>query len=117
MKTMKNTVTLVGHLGSDVQFYTLNTGRKLARVSLATNEYYHDKAGNRQSHTEWHLLAGWGGVAEYMERLQLTKGTQVCVEGKLVHRSYEDKNGNTRTQSEIMVLEIAAPSGIHTRAA
>jgi single-strand DNA-binding protein len=109
MQTMKNSVTLMGYLGSDVQCFTLSTGRKVARVSLATNEYYKDKAGERAQHTEWHNLTAWGSVAERMER-QLTKGTQVIIDGKLVHRSYEDKNGNTRYLSEIIVGSFLTPA-------
>jgi single-strand DNA-binding protein len=102
MQTMKNSVSLMGYLGSDVQSFTLNTGRKVAKARLATNEYYKDKNGQRAQHTEWHNLTGWGPVADRMEK-QLSKGMQVVVEGKLVHRSYEDKNGNTRYMSEIVV--------------
>ena len=108
MQTMKNSVSLMGYLGSDVQCLTLSTGRKVARVRLATNEYYKTKSGEKAQHTEWHNLAAWGGLAERMEK-QLTKGTQVVVEGKLVHRSYEDKNGNTRYQSEIVVSSFLTP--------
>ena len=110
MQTMKNSVMLMGYLGSDVQIFTLNTGRKLAKVSLATNEFFKTKNGELSKHTEWHNLAGWGPVAERMEK-QLAKGTQVIVEGKLTHRSYEDKNGNTRYQSEIIVSSFVAPKG------
>ncbi len=105
---MKNSVSLIGHLGSDVQTHTLSTGRKVARVSLATNEFYKDKSGERIQHTEWHNLTAWGNVAERMEQ-QLTKGTQVVIEGKLVHRSYEGKDGNTRYLSEIIVKGFVAP--------
>jgi single-strand DNA-binding protein len=102
MQTMKNTVSLTGHLGSDVQLYTLSTGRKVAKVRLATNEFYTDKSGERAKHTEWHNIIGWGTLAEQMEK-QLAKGTKVMIEGKLVHRSYQDKNGKTRYLSEIIV--------------
>lgn len=108
MQTMKNSVTLMGYLGSDVQMTTLSTGRKVARLSLATNEYYKTKSGERASHTEWHRLTAWGALAERMEK-QLNKGTQVIVEGKLVHRSYQDKEGLTRYQSEIVVSSFLTP--------
>lgn len=100
----------MGYLGSDVQLHTLSTGRKVGRVRLATNEYYTDKAGERQQHTEWHNLTGWGGVAEHMERIGLTKGMQVFIEGKLAHRAYDDKNGNKRYLSEIVISEIVVPT-------
>ena len=105
---MKNSVSLMGYLGSDIQLYTLSTGRKVAKVRLATNEYYTDKSGERSKHTEWHNLTGWGTVAEQMEK-QLTKGTKVIIDGKLVHRSYQDKNGKTRYLSEIIVASFLTP--------
>jgi single-strand DNA-binding protein len=108
MQTMKNSVSLMGYLGSDVQCLTLSTGRKVARARLATNEYFKTKSGERSQHTEWHNLTAWGALAERMEK-QLAKGTQVVVEGKLVHRSYEDRNGNTRYQSEIVVSSFLTP--------
>jgi len=113
MQTMKNSVSLMGYLGTDVQSFTLSTGRKLARVSLATNEYFTSKSGERSQNTQWHNLTGWGSVAERMEQ-QLTKGALVIVEGRLVHRSYEDKNGNTRYLSEIVVGTFLAPKGSPT---
>lgn len=109
MQTMKNSVQLVGRPGTDVECTTLSTGRKVAKVRLATNEYYKDKNGERVQHTEWHNLTGWGPVAELMERL-LVKGQTVVIEGKMTHRSYEDKSGNTRYFSEIVVRSIEAPN-------
>ena len=99
----------MGRLGSDVQCFTLSSGRKVARVSLATNEYFKDKSGERNKHTEWHNLTAWGSLAERMEK-QLTKGAQVVIEGKLVHRSFQDKKGNTRYQSEIVVSSFVSPT-------
>ena len=105
---MKNSVSLMGYLGSDVQLFTLSTGRKVAKTRLATNEYFKTKSGERSQHTEWHNLTAWGPLAERMEK-QLAKGVQVVIEGKLVHRSYEDKSGNTRYQSEIVVSSFLTP--------
>jgi len=92
----------MGNLGSDVQLTTLSTGRKVARVSVATSDYRKDKDGNVQKQTQWHNLVGWGSRAESMTQY-LTKGMYVLIQGKLVHRSYEDKNGVTRYLSEIVV--------------
>jgi len=109
MTTMKNTVSLIGYLGSDVQCFTLSTGRKVARVSLATNTFYNDNNGERVKRTEWHNLTGWGSVAERMEE-KLSKGSYIVLEGKLVHRSYTDKDGNKRYLSEIVVTQFLSPS-------
>lgn len=110
MKTMKNTVSLMGYLGSDIQFHTTKSGRKVAHVRLATNEYYKDKAGERAERTDWHNIKGWGPIAERMERLKLGKGSQVFIEGKLTHRTYEDKDGVKRYVSEVVIAEIVATS-------
>jgi single-strand DNA-binding protein len=108
MKSMKNSVSLIGFLGSDVQCHTLSSGRKVARVSLATNEFYTDKSGQRVQQTEWHNLTAWGKLADRMEE-QLEKGAMVIIEGKLVHRSYDDRNGNKRYLSEILVSGFLQP--------
>jgi single-strand DNA-binding protein len=108
MTTMKNSVSLIGHLGTAVQTFTLSTGRKVARVSLATNEFYKNKAGELVKRTEWHKLSAWGPVAEYMEKLE--KGMRVVIDGKLVHRSYSDKDGHQRYLSEIIVGSFIGPS-------
>ncbi|MDX1476242.1 MAG: single-stranded DNA-binding protein [Saprospiraceae bacterium] len=102
MREMKNSVTLMGNLGSDVQLTTLSSGTKVARVAVATNEYRRDQEGNVQRHTQWHNLVGWGSRAESMAEY-LTKGMYVLIQGKLTHRSYEDKEGNTRYLSEVVV--------------
>jgi single-strand DNA-binding protein len=116
MTTMKNSVSLIGYLGSDVQCLALSTGRKVARVSLATNEYYRDKTGERTKRTEWHNLAAWGSVAERMER-DLVKGMRIVIDGKLVHRSYSDKNGKKRYLSEIIVASFLKPAPTQATAA
>ena len=102
MQQMKNNVTLMGNLGSDIQLTTLDTGKKIARVSIATNDYRRDKEGEIQQFTQWHNLVGWDRCAESMEEY-LSKGMYVLISGKLVHRSYEDKDGNTRYLSEVVV--------------
>lgn len=109
MQTMKNSVTLIGFLGTDIQCHTLSSGRKVAHVSLATNEYYTDKNGQRVQQTEWHNLTAWGSMAERMER-QLAKGSMVIIEGKLTHHSYENLNGEKRQRSEIIVSSFMHPT-------
>lgn len=92
----------MGNLGSDVEITTLSSGTKVARVAIATNEYWRDEEGTFQKKTQWHNLVGWGPRAESMANM-LSKGTYVLIQGKLVHRSYESKDGVTRYLSEIVV--------------
>lgn len=97
---MINKVTLVGHLGQAPEVRTLESGRSVARLSVATNENYQDKAGQWQTVTEWHNIVIWGDAAERAVR-QLKKGMLVYIEGKLTNRSWQDQEGNTRRVTEI----------------
>lgn len=105
MNTLKNSVQLIGHIGKDVELKSLDNGSKLARITLATNEYYKDAKGEKQQDTQWHNVTAWGKLAEHMTST-LTKGNEVAIQGKLVYRSYEDKNGVTRYVSEIVANEF-----------
>jgi single-strand DNA-binding protein len=106
MKTMQNAVTLGGNLGSDIEITRVGAGKRLARTSLATNEYYKDKDGASQKRTQWHDLVAWDSTADRMHR-DLTKGSYVVIHGKLVNREYLDRNGTTRAVSEIVVREFS----------
>ena len=108
MQQMQNRVTLIGHLGSDIQVSTAGENRKVARVSLATNDYRKLENGEFKQTTQWHRVVGWGPKAEQMEKV-LSKGSYVIVYGRLVHRSFEDKDGNTRYVSEVVVREFDTP--------
>ena len=105
MNNLKNSVTLIGHLGKDPEVKVLENGTTLARVTIATNDTYKNSKGEKVIETQWHNLIGWGKTAELMDRL-LRKGSEVAVRGKLVHRSYEDKEGQTRYLSEIIIGEF-----------
>lgn len=105
MKTISNSVRLVGHLGRDVDVKTFDNGKKMAQVSIATNESYVNKDGERVKEVQWHRLVGWGKVADLMERF-FVKGKQVAVEGKLVHREYTDKDGVKRQVTEISIRDF-----------
>ena len=87
--TLRNKVQLIGNLGSDPEVLTLESGRKLAKFSLATNESYRDNKGERQTNTQWHQVVAWGKTAELIETY-VGKGKEVAVEGKLATRSWED---------------------------
>jgi single-strand DNA-binding protein len=105
MNTLRNSVQLVGHLGKDPEISNLAQGKKLARVSLAYNEFYTSGNGEKVSNTHWFNLVAWESTAAYMEK-HLAKGNQVMVKGRLSSRTYEDKNGGTRSITEIIVSEV-----------
>ncbi len=105
MNTLRNKVQLVGNLGKDPETITLESGRKLAKFSLATNENYKDANGHKQTKTDWHSLIAWGKTAEIIEKY-VTKGKEVAIEGKLTTRSYETKEGENRYVTEVVVNEI-----------
>ncbi|MBM3913128.1 MAG: single-stranded DNA-binding protein [Sphingomonadales bacterium] len=119
MGNIRNQVRLIGNLGRDPEFREISSGRKMARFSLATNDYYYGDQGEKIAETQWHQLVAWGKLAEVSERL-LHKGSELVVDGKLNTRSYTDKEGNRRSYTEVVVLEMAlmdrkASSGETTR--
>ena len=105
MNKLKNQVQLIGHLGKDPEIVDLQDGKKLAKVSIATNESYTNKTGEKVEDTQWHNLIAWRAMAELFEKY-LKKGSYVAVEGKLQQRSYEDKEGKTRYMTEVNVQEL-----------
>lgn len=105
MNGIRNSVTLIGFLGKDAEVINTPTGKTLANVSLATNDSYRNKEGERISTTEWHRCIAWGKLAEIMGNL-CKKGKEVAVRGKLTYRSYQDKNGNPRSLPQIVVQEF-----------
>ncbi len=105
MYALKNKVQLIGNLGNAPEVKTTESGKKLARFSVATNESYRNANGEKVTETTWHNLVAWGKVAEIAEKY-LTKGKEVAVEGKLINRSYTDKDGNKKYVTEVEVNEI-----------
>ncbi|MCD2421169.1 single-stranded DNA-binding protein [Niabella pedocola] len=112
MYTIKNKVQLIGHLGSAPEVKAIASGKKMARFSLATNESYKNTKGEKVTETQWHNLVVWGKLADIAAKY-LEKGREVAVEGKLVNRQYEDKNGQKRYYAEIQVQELLLLSGGH----
>ena len=105
MKNIKNKVQLIGNLGIDPEIKELSNGRKMAKFSLATSDYYTDSTGNKIKETHWHNIVAWGNVAMITEKY-LKKGNEVAVQGKLTHRSYEDKEGVKKYRTEIVANEL-----------
>jgi single-strand DNA-binding protein len=110
MSSLKNKVQLIGNLGMDAEIVNLESGKKLAKFSIATNEVYKNQKGERVTNTDWHNLIAWGKTAELVEKL-LVKGSEVAIEGKLTSRSYEDKEGVKRYITEVVVNEFLLLSG------
>lgn len=105
MNTLKNKVQLIGNLGMDPEVKEIKNGRKMAKFSLATNETYKNSAGEKITDTQWHNIVVWGKAAGVVERF-LQKGSEVAVEGKLINRSYNDKDGNKRYVTEVEVRDL-----------
>lgn len=96
-----NKVILVGNLGKDPEVRYLDSGVAVANFSLATTENYKNKQGEKVSQTEWHNIVLWRGLAEVAEKW-LKKGSSVYIEGKIRTNKWEDKEGNTRYNTEIL---------------
>jgi single-strand DNA-binding protein len=96
-----NKVILVGRLGRDPETRYTGGGQAVANFSVATDESYKDKAGERQKRTEWHKIVVWGKQAEIAQQY-LKKGSLVFIEGRIQSREWQDKEGQKRTSFEIV---------------
>jgi single-strand DNA-binding protein len=105
MYALKNKVQLIGNLGNNPEIRTLESGKKMARFSMATSETYRSSNGEKITETQWHNVVAWGKVADIAEQF-LVKGSEVAVEGKLINRNYTDKEGNKRYVTEVQVNEV-----------
>ncbi len=105
MSTLRNKVQLIGNLGNNPEIITLDSGKKLAKFSLATNENYKNARGEKVTDTQWHNIVAWNKTAEIVEEY-LQKGKEIAIEGKLTSRSYETKEGEKRYVTEIVVNEL-----------
>ncbi|MEM9647023.1 MAG: single-stranded DNA-binding protein [Bacteroidota bacterium] len=105
MNSLRNKVQLIGNLGNDPEVVILESGSKLAKFSVATNETYKNTEGEKVTDTQWHNVVAWGKTAEIAENY-LVKGKEVAIEGKLINRSYETKEGEKRYVTEIKCNEL-----------
>lgn len=110
MNALRNKVQLIGNLGNNPEIITLESGKKLAKFTIATNEVYRNAKGDKVQDTQWHNIIAWNKTAEIVEKY-LTKGNEVAVEGKLTTRSYEDNNGVKKYITEIIVNELLMLGG------
>jgi len=105
MNNLKNSVQLIGNLGQDPDVKTFESGKKVAKFSIATSESFKNADGKKISQTTWHNLVLWDKLAEISGRY-LKKGHQIAIEGRIVYRNYEDKNGVAKSTTEIVVNEL-----------
>lgn len=105
MSSLKNSIQLIGNLGREPEIRTLNGGRKVGQVSIATSDNFKNEKGEWQQRTQWHNLVAWGPQAEYLEKY-LRKGSYIGIRGKLTHRQFETKDGKKSTRTEIVVNEF-----------
>lgn len=105
MTTLNNKVQLIGNLGKDPEVKEFEGGRKVAKFPLATTESYKNDAGEKISETSWHSIVAWNGLATIAEKY-LNKGKEVAVEGRISYRNYEDKEGNKKYFTEIILSQI-----------
>ena len=100
-----NKVILLGNLGGDPEARTTPSGTPVTTFTLATNETWTDKEGQRQERTEWHRIVAWSKLAEICSQY-LRKGSQVYIEGRLQTRSWEDRQGTQRKTTEIVANQM-----------
>lgn len=105
MSSLKNKVQLTGNLGANPEVKTTENGKTLARFSIATTDSYKNAKGEKVDDTQWHQVVAWGKTAELAEKY-LQKGSRLSIEGKLINRSYEDKDGVKKYITEVVANEL-----------
>lgn len=105
MFSLRNKIQLIGNLGNAPEIRTTETGKKLAKFSVATNETYTNIKGEKVKETQWHNITAWAKLADIVEKY-LNKGDEIAIEGKLITRDYIDKEGNKRYVTEVQANEV-----------
>jgi len=103
---IRNSVKLIGRIGK-VTVRVFDGSKKVANVSLATNESRKNAMGEWSTDTQWHNVVAWGKNAEFFEATD--KGTEVSIEGRLVNKSYTDKQGVKKYITEVVINEVSIP--------
>ena len=106
MNNLRNRVQLIGNLGQDPEIKVLESGKKVVRFNIATKEEYKNASGQKISESTWHNIVAWDTLADIASKY-LKKGNEVAVEGRLSYRTYDDKNGETRYVTEIILNDLA----------
>jgi single-strand DNA-binding protein len=105
MKDLRNRVQLIGNLGMDPEVKKFENDRTIAKFSLATSQSYNNAQGEKVKDTQWHNLVVWGKLAETAGKY-LKKGAEIAAEGKIIYRTYESKDGQTKYITEIVVSDF-----------
>ena len=105
MNTLRNKVQLIGFMGKDADVKHFDNGKVVASFTMATSESYKNASGKKVTDTQWHNLVAWGKQAEVIEKYT-KKGSEIAIEGKLVSRTYEDKEGIKRYITEVFINEL-----------
>ncbi|MGH9776096.1 MAG: single-stranded DNA-binding protein [Candidatus Acidiferrales bacterium] len=100
-----NKAILVGRLGRDPETRYTASGQAVCNFTMATDESFKNRAGERQKRTEWHRIVIWGKLAEIAQQY-LKKGMMVFIEGRIQSREWDDRSGNKRTTTEIVANEM-----------
>lgn len=105
-----NKVILIGNVGTDPELRFTQNGQAILRLRLATSESYVDRNKERQERTEWHTVIVWGNRAEALNKI-ITKGRELCIEGRLQTRQWEDKDGGKRSTTEVVATNVVLLRG------
>lgn len=106
-----NRVTLIGNLGQDPELRYTQSNQGVLSLRMATTESYFDtNTKERKERTEWHTVIIWGKRGEALNKI-LSKGSRICIEGRLQTRSWEDKQGNKRYTTEINANNVILLGG------
>jgi single-strand DNA-binding protein len=109
MKSLRNSVQLIGHLGKDPEVKVTDKFKK-ATFSIATNDSYKNAKGEKVDDTQWHNIVIWGKLADVAGKY-LKKGSEVCVEGRLIHRVFETDKREKKYITEINVNDFVMLGG------
>jgi single-strand DNA-binding protein len=105
MNTLRNHITLIGNIGTNTEITQFDNGAKVARFNLATDKTYRANNGKIKTSTEWHRVFAWGNMAQFIENYG-EKGKKVAIHGRLVNRTYLNKEGKKRNVTEVEVRHI-----------
>ena len=105
MNALRNKVSLIGRLGKDPETVTFESGKSLTRFSMATHQKFKQKNGDWNEDVQWHNVNAWGPVGERMNNV-LSKGKKVIIEGRLIHQTYENKEGERKNRTVIEANEF-----------